>query len=96
MVKPQVTFIHVDNGGRDGSGWTARCGCGFQTSPQFTFEAAGRELDLHLAEKFPKGSERFPCPTLAHGLPFEFDPSPLQPGEGRVMPRVHGSKRDAG
>jgi hypothetical protein len=25
-------------------------------------EAAGRDIDLHMAEKFPLGSQRRPCP----------------------------------
>ena len=37
------------------------CPCGFGTSDCATLEAAGREADLHMAEKFPRGSERRPC-----------------------------------
>ncbi len=42
-------------------GWRYVCACGFQTEPRFTFEAAGREYDLHLAAAFPLASKRFPC-----------------------------------
>lgn len=37
------------------------CACGWQSQPRYTLEAAGREADLHMAERFPKGSERRPC-----------------------------------
>lgn len=46
---------------RFGDKWVACCACGFRTVPRYTFEAAGREYDLHLAEKFPIGTQRFPC-----------------------------------
>lgn len=46
---------------RTKDGWIVNCNCGFNTRPRYTFEAAGREFDLHLAERFPIGTERGPC-----------------------------------
>jgi len=81
-MRPQVTFVWSDRG------WVAHCSCGHDTRPRYTLEAAGRAFDEHMAAKFPNGSQRFPCPTLAHGAPFEFDPTPLEIGEGRVNPNI--------
>jgi hypothetical protein len=38
-----------------------KCPCGFTTQPAFTLEWAGRQADLHMAERFPKGTIRRPC-----------------------------------
>jgi hypothetical protein len=38
-----------------------QCPCGFVTEAQYTVEAAGRKIDLHMAEKFPIGTQRRPC-----------------------------------
>jgi hypothetical protein len=38
-----------------------RCGCGTVTEWRYTVEAAGRDFDLHMAEKFPIGTQRRPC-----------------------------------
>jgi hypothetical protein len=42
--------------------FSIECACGFRTEWRYTLEAAGRDADLHMAEKFPRGSERRPCP----------------------------------
>ena len=34
------------------------CGCGWESPLRFTWEAVGRDLDLHLAQVFPRGTER--------------------------------------
>ena len=47
--------------------WSVRCGCGFSTPPRLTLEAAGREYDLHLAARWPRPSQRFPCPVALDG-----------------------------
>ena len=41
------------------------CDCGWRSPVRFTVEAAGRDADLHMAEKFPLGSERRPCDSKA-------------------------------
>jgi hypothetical protein len=47
-----------------------RCRCGFSTPARATLEAAGRDADLHMAEKFPIGTIRRPCDPLdARPLP---------------------------
>ena len=38
-----------------------RCACGFTTKPAATLEWAGRQADVHMAEKFPIGTQRRPC-----------------------------------
>lgn len=38
-----------------------QCPCGYLTPLRATWEAAGRDLDQHLAQVFPRGTER-----LAH------------------------------
>ena len=38
-----------------------RCRCGWETAGNYTLEGAGREADLHMAEKFPLPSSRRPC-----------------------------------
>lgn len=72
--------------------WQIVCACGFSTRPTCTLEAAGRAMDLHLAERFPNGSERVECkpgkPTMVHGVPFEYDPTLLKLGEGPVIGRT--------
>jgi hypothetical protein len=34
------------------------CACGWGTPRLATWESAGREMDLHLAARFPRGTER--------------------------------------
>lgn len=80
-----ITLVYKNN-----EGYIFRCGCGWTNEPKFTLEAAGREIDLHLAEKFPSANVRFPCCTDPHLVEFEYDPTPLEPGEGHVYPRMPG------
>ena len=79
MASLNVTLVY-----KMGEGYIFRCGCGWCNEPKLTLEAAGLEIDKHLAEK----QQRFPCPTAIHSLPREYDPTPLEPGEGRVIPRI--------
>jgi hypothetical protein len=37
------------------------CGCGLEMPWRFTAEAAGRDADLHMAERSPNPKERRPC-----------------------------------
>lgn len=37
--------------------------------------------------KIPSGLENGDKPTMMHGWPFEYDPTPLGPGESRVIVR---------
>ena len=45
----------------NGLHFVAACECGWRSSPRATAEGAGREIDLHMAEKFPMPTERRPC-----------------------------------
>jgi len=40
------------------------CNCGWKSKAHFTVEAAGRDADLHMAEKFPVGTLRRPCDAV--------------------------------
>jgi hypothetical protein len=37
------------------------CNCGWISPLHWTIEAAGRDADLHMAAKFPIGTQRRPC-----------------------------------
>jgi len=38
-----------------------RCRCGWETPDRYTVEGAGRDMDLHMAEKFPLPTSRREC-----------------------------------
>lgn len=46
--------------------FTFTCLCGHKTLPRYTVEAAGRLADLHMAVKFPIGTQRKPCQETAY------------------------------
>ena len=48
--------------------WRLICACGYQTPFRCTLEAAGRDMDLHLAKQFPNPKERMECPEV-HNVP---------------------------
>jgi hypothetical protein len=37
------------------------CACGWKSPVRYTLEAAGRDADVHMAERFPIGTLRRPC-----------------------------------
>ncbi len=43
------------------SRFVIECPCGYRTQARATLEAAGRDIDMHQAAKFPIGTQRRPC-----------------------------------
>lgn len=46
---------------QNGNGWVMRCPCGYETPFRYTLEAAGRDMDVHLAVTTPLPSARQEC-----------------------------------
>lgn len=81
---------------QDGYLFEVVCGCGYRTGRFATLEAAGRAYDVHLAEKFPRHSQRYPCPlTMPYSVPFEYDLTPLRPGEHHVVTRATKGRNES-
>ena len=51
-----------------GALFAIECNCGWRSKAHFTLEAAGRDADLHIAEKFPIGRLRRPCDAAPVGM----------------------------
>ena len=53
-----MLIVRIDE---QGCRFAISCPCGWKSPYRSTLEAAGRDADLHMAEKFPLPSSRRPC-----------------------------------